>query len=85
MDVARELHPDGFGSRSSTDEIADFKTGFVESNKPMATSDAWPTTPERILADCRTALPDDVYLVTHVGWNKNGVGQHSPFASPARS
>ena len=63
-------------------EIADFKAGFVESNKAMATSDAWPMMPERILADCRTALPDDAYLVTDVGWNKNGVGQQFPIREP---
>jgi acetolactate synthase-1/2/3 large subunit len=48
----------------------------------MATSDAWPMMPERILADCRTALPDDSYLVTDVGWNKNGVGQQYPIRTP---
>ena len=47
-----------------------------------ATSDAWPMMPERILADCRTALPDDAYLVTDVGWNKNGVGQQFPIREP---
>ena len=78
VDVARELYPDGFGSSKLTDEIAEFRTAFVESNKPMATSDAWPMMPERILADCRTALPDDAYIVTDVGWNKNGVGQQFP-------
>ena len=48
----------------------------------MATSDAWPMMPERILADCRIALPDDAYLVTDVGWNKNGVGQQFPIREP---
>ncbi|HUP18253.1 MAG TPA: thiamine pyrophosphate-binding protein [Acidimicrobiia bacterium] len=82
VDVARELYPNGFGSAQLADEIADFKAGFVESNKTMATSDAWPMMPERILADCRTALPDNAYLVTDVGWNKNGVGQQFPIREP---
>jgi acetolactate synthase-1/2/3 large subunit len=82
VDVARELYPDGFNSAQLADEIAGFKAGFVESNKAMATSDAWPMMPERILADCRTALPDDAYLVTDVGWNKNGVGQQFPIREP---
>jgi acetolactate synthase-1/2/3 large subunit len=82
VDVARELYPDGFDSTQLADEIAAFKSQFVESNKAMATSDAWPMMPERILADCRTALPDDAYLVTDVGWNKNGVGQQFPIREP---
>jgi acetolactate synthase-1/2/3 large subunit len=82
LDVARELYPDGFDSAQLADEIAAFKAEFVESNKAMATSDAWPMMPERILADCRTALPDDAYLVTDVGWNKNGVGQQFPIREP---
>ena len=82
VDVARELYPDGFDYAHLADEIADFKAGFVESNKAMATSDAWPMMPERILADCRTALPDDAYLVTDVGWNKNGVGQQFAIREP---
>jgi acetolactate synthase I/II/III large subunit len=82
LDVARELYPDGFDSARLAAEIADFKAGFVESNRAMATSDAWPMMPERILADCRTALPDDAYLVTDVGWNKNGVGQQFPIREP---
>jgi acetolactate synthase-1/2/3 large subunit len=82
VDVAGELYPDGFDSAQLAGEIAEFKSAFVESNKPMATSDAWPMMPERILADCRTVLPDDAYLVTDVGWNKNGVGQQFPIRTP---
>jgi acetolactate synthase-1/2/3 large subunit len=80
--VARELYPDGFDSSQLAAEIADFRSEFVASNEAMATSDAWPMMPERILADCRTALPDDTYLVTDVGWNKNGVGQQFPIREP---
>lgn len=82
VDVARELYPDGFDSSQLAEEIAGFRTQFIESNKDMATSDAWPMMPERILADCRTVLPDDSYLVTDVGWNKNGVGQQFPIRVP---
>ena len=38
--------------------------------------------PERILADVRAELPDDAYLTTDVGWNKNGVGQQFPIRTP---
>jgi acetolactate synthase I/II/III large subunit len=82
VDVARERYPDGFDSARLAGEIAEFRSAFVESNAAMATSDAWPMMPERILADCRIALPDDAYLVTDVGWNKNGVGQQFPIREP---
>lgn len=82
LDVARELYPDGFESTQLAEKIAEFRAQFIESNKDMATSDAWPMMPERILADCRTVLPDDAYLVTDVGWNKNGVGQQFPIREP---
>ena len=48
----------------------------------MATSDAFPMMPERILADTRSVLPDDAYITTDVGWNKNGVGQQFPIRTP---
>ena len=48
----------------------------------MATSDAFPMMPERILADARSVLPDDAYITTDVGWNKNGVGQQFPIRTP---
>jgi acetolactate synthase-1/2/3 large subunit len=38
--------------------------------------------PERILAEVRKALPADGYIVTDVGWNKNGVGQQFPITVP---
>src|SRR6185437_3672684 len=36
------------------------------------TSDQFPLRPERILAEVRRALPPDGFIVTDVGWNKNG-------------
>jgi acetolactate synthase-1/2/3 large subunit len=44
----------------------------------MATSDAFPMMPERILAEVRAQLPRDAIITTDVGWNKNGVGQQFP-------
>jgi acetolactate synthase-1/2/3 large subunit len=34
--------------------------------------------PERILSELRKALPADGFVVTDVGWNKNGVAQQFP-------
>ena len=41
-----------------------------------------PMRPERILAELRKAVPEDGFIVTDVGWNKNGVGQQFPITVP---
>jgi acetolactate synthase I/II/III large subunit len=46
------------------------------------TSDQFPMRPERILAEVRAAVPEDGFIVTDVGWNKNGVGQQFPITVP---
>src|SRR5436309_12474269 len=38
--------------------------------------------PERILSELRRAVPEDGFIVTDVGWNKNGVGQPFPITIP---
>jgi acetolactate synthase-1/2/3 large subunit len=45
-------------------------------------SDQFPLRPERILAELRKAVPEDGYIVTDVGWNKNGVAQQFRFTVP---
>ncbi|HXR96802.1 MAG TPA: thiamine pyrophosphate-binding protein [Terriglobales bacterium] len=45
-------------------------------------SDEYPLRPERILSEVRQALPEDGFIVTDVGWNKNGVGQQFPITVP---
>ena len=80
--VARERFPDGFENPAMVAKIAEFRAAFIEQNAAMATSDAWPMMPERILADTRTALSDDAIITTDVGWNKNGVGQQFPILEP---
>ncbi len=80
--VAREMYPDGFSRPELVKKIADFRTEFTGRNTGNATSDAFPMMPERILADVRTALPDDAFITTDVGWNKNGIGQQFPCLTP---
>lgn len=80
--VAKKIYPDGFKRPELEKEIAEFRTEFEASNQDMATSDAFPMMPERILADTRAVMPDDAYLTTDVGWNKNGVGQQFPITTP---
>ncbi len=80
--VAKALYPQGFQRPELEQEIRDFRVDFVAKNAEMATSNAFPMMPERILADVRAAAPDDVIITTDVGWNKNGVGQQFPIYTP---
>ena len=64
------------------DRIAAGRAEFASNWSHQRTSDEFPMRPERILADVRKALPDDGYIVTDVGWNKNGVGQQFPINVP---
>lgn len=80
--VAKQMYPDGFDRAEKKAEIAAFRKSFQASNVEMQTSNAFPMMPERILADTRTALPDDAIITTDVGWNKNGVGQQFDILTP---
>ena len=80
--VAKEIYPDGFDRPKLREKIAKFKNAFIEKNTNMATSNSFPMMPERILADTRSALPDDAIITTDVGWNKNGVGQQFNILTP---
>jgi acetolactate synthase-1/2/3 large subunit len=82
LHVAKELYPAGRRNPAILKTIADFRREYIASNQPMATSDAFPMMPERILADVRAALPRDAIMTTDVGWNKNGVGQQFPVYTP---
>ena len=55
---------------------------FAENWEHQRTSDQFPMRPERILAEVRKAVPEDGFIVTDVGWNKNGVGQQFPITVP---
>lgn len=80
--VAKKMYPQGFPPSPLVAKIAEFKTNFRQRNAGMATSDAFPMMPERILADARDVLPDNAILTTDVGWNKNGVGQQFDITVP---
>jgi acetolactate synthase I/II/III large subunit len=45
-------------------------------------SSQFPMRPERILGELRAALPEDGFVVTDVGWNKNGVAQQFAITVP---
>lgn len=56
-------------------KIADGRASFQSRWAEQRVSEEFPMRPERVLADVRKALPEDGFIVTDVGWNKNGVGQ----------
>lgn len=80
--VARRLYPDGVRRpelvAAIAAERATRKDGFVADQ----TSAEFPMNPARILADLRGAIPADTYLVTDVGWNKNGLAQQYDIVVP---
>jgi acetolactate synthase-1/2/3 large subunit len=80
--VAREMYPAGRRPGPIASRITDARRSFQSSNEAMATSDAFPLMPERILAEVRAQLPRDAIITTDVGWNKNGVGQQFPVYTP---
>jgi acetolactate synthase I/II/III large subunit len=64
------------------DEIARGRKAFAANWDHQWNSDQYPLRPERILSELRKAVPEDGYIVTDVGWNKNGVGQQFPITVP---
>jgi acetolactate synthase-1/2/3 large subunit len=64
------------------DEISRGRKEFAANWADQWTSDQFPLRPERILSELRKAAPHDAYIVTDVGWNKNGVGQQFPITVP---
>jgi acetolactate synthase-1/2/3 large subunit len=64
------------------EEIAAGRKQFAANWADQWHSDQFPLRPERILSEVRAALPEDGFIVTDVGWNKNGVGQQFPITVP---
>ncbi len=63
-------------------EIAAAREKYMANFSGHYASAQYPLRPERILAELRAAVPEDGFIVTDVGWNKNGVGQQYPFSVP---
>lgn len=81
--LADEAHGKRHADRGPlADEIARGRSEFAGNWADQWSSDQFPLRPERILADLRAAAPDDAFIVTDVGWNKNGVGQQFPINVP---
>ncbi len=64
------------------EEIRRGRRAFAEEWAHQWTSDQFPLRPERILSELRKAVPEDGFVVTDVGWNKNGVAQQFSITVP---
>lgn len=64
------------------EEIARGRREFASNWADQWSSAQYPLRPERILSELRRAAPADAFIVTDVGWNKNGVGQQFPIDVP---
>lgn len=76
--AAREMKPRG-RRNDLRERIAKSNAAFLGNFDEYYNSNAFPLRPERILRELRKALPEDGYVITDVGWNKNGVAQQFPF------
>ena len=63
-------------------DIARGRKEFAANYDHQRRSPQFPMRPERILNDLRRAVPADGFIVTDVGWNKNGVAQQFPITVP---
>jgi acetolactate synthase-1/2/3 large subunit len=64
------------------DQIARGRREFAANWDRQWSSNQFPMRPERILSELRKAVPEDGFIVTDVGWNKNGVAQQFRFTVP---
>jgi acetolactate synthase-1/2/3 large subunit len=80
VEAARDVRPVSRGRLR--EEIAVGRREFAENWAGQWRSDQFPLRPERILSELRQAAPEDAFIVTDVGWNKNGVGQQFPITVP---
>ncbi|MBQ0026057.1 MAG: thiamine pyrophosphate-binding protein, partial [Lachnospiraceae bacterium] len=73
--AAKKLKPEGIQRPTLMKKIAKAKAEFKKSNVAISNDGRYPMSPQRILKDVKEALPEDAYIFTDVGWNKNGVAQ----------
>jgi len=78
--IAQGMKPPSRGALRA--DIAAGRRSFAANWADHYSSNQYPMRPERILSELRQAVPEDGYIVTDVGWNKNGVGQQFPITVP---
>ena len=80
VDAARAVKPRSRGRLR--ENIARGRQAFAANWDHQWNSNQFPMRPERILSELRKAVPEDGFIVTDVGWNKNGVAQQFPITVP---
>ncbi|HEX6974311.1 MAG TPA: thiamine pyrophosphate-dependent enzyme, partial [Vicinamibacterales bacterium] len=80
VDAAKGVTPNDRGTLRA--DIARGRREFASNWADHYSSKQYPMRPERILSELRRAVPEDGYIVTDVGWNKNGVGQQFSITVP---
>ena len=79
-DAARDHRHRDRGSLQQ--EIRSARRAFQAQWAHYWNSDQFPLRPERILSELKKAIPEDGFIVTDVGWNKNGVAQQYAITVP---
>ena len=79
-EAARGMRPRSRGTLRA--DIARERGAFAANWAEQWKSDQYPLRPERILSEVRKEVPENGFIVTDVGWNKNGVGQQFAITVP---
>ena len=82
LDEVKKICPEGIKREGLREMIAAAKAEFKKSNEDISNDSRFPMTPQRILKDVKEVLPEDAYIFTDVGWNKNGVAQQFDITVP---
>ena len=82
LEEVKKLCPEGKSRPELRARIAKAKADFKASNEAISSDSRFPMTPQRILKDVKETIPEDAYIFTDVGWNKNGVAQEFDITVP---
>ena len=82
LDEVKAICPQGKSKPELRAKIAETKAAFKKSNEDISNDSRFPMTPQRILKDVKEVIPEDAYIFTDVGWNKNGVAQQFDVTVP---
>ena len=82
LSEVKAICPEGKSNPELRAKIAETKAAFKKSNEAISNDNRFPMTPQRILKDVKEVLPEDAYIFTDVGWNKNGVAQQFDVTVP---
>lgn len=82
LEEVKKICPEGKKNPQLRETIAAKKAEFKKSNEEISNDNRFPMTPQRILKDVKEVFPEDSYIFTDVGWNKNGVAQQFDITIP---